>query len=102
MIERAQIFSDSLDPAPLDVLAARLPGTAYRADALDDLLRQWRSEFTARQSELEELSLVAGGAALTLFSPMGRADHKIKRGARKAPFASRRPPSCMTKSRGGH
>ncbi|RQM63622.1 lipoate--protein ligase, partial [Aeromonas hydrophila] len=30
--------------------------TAYRADALDDLLRQWRSEFMARESELEELS----------------------------------------------
>lgn len=56
VIERAQIFSDSLDPAPLDVLAARLPGTAYRADALDDLLRQWRSEFAAREAELEELS----------------------------------------------
>ncbi|MGL6604522.1 lipoate--protein ligase A [Aeromonas hydrophila] len=56
VIERAQIFSDSLDPAPLDVLAARLPGTAYRGDALDSLLRQWRSEFAARQSELEELS----------------------------------------------
>ncbi|MGY1509022.1 lipoate--protein ligase A [Aeromonas hydrophila] len=56
VIGRAQIFSDSLDPAPLDALAARLPGTAYRADALDDLLGQWRSEFAARQSELEELS----------------------------------------------
>ncbi|KHA56082.1 lipoate--protein ligase [Aeromonas hydrophila] len=56
VIGRAQIFSDSLDPAPLDALAARLPGTAYRADALDDLLRQWRSEFTAREAELEELS----------------------------------------------
>ncbi|ENC6656905.1 lipoate--protein ligase A [Aeromonas hydrophila] len=56
VIGRAQIFSDSLDPAPLDALAARLPGTAYRADALDDLLRQWRSEFAVRQTELEELS----------------------------------------------
>jgi len=56
VIGRAQIFSDSLDPAPLDALAARLPGTAYRADALDDLLRQWRSEFVAREAELEELS----------------------------------------------
>ncbi|MBL0669646.1 lipoate--protein ligase A [Aeromonas hydrophila] len=56
VIGRAQIFSDSLDPAPLDALAARLPGTAYRADALDNLLRQWRSKFAARQTELEELS----------------------------------------------
>ncbi|WP_323973975.1 lipoate--protein ligase A [Aeromonas hydrophila] len=56
VIGRAQIFSDSLDPAPLDALAARLPGTAYRADALDDLLGQWRSEFAAREIELEELS----------------------------------------------
>lgn len=56
VIGRAQIFSDSLDPAPLDALAARLPGTAYRADALDDLLGQWRSEFVAREAELEELS----------------------------------------------
>lgn len=39
------------------------------------------------------LSLVAGGAALTFFSPMGRVDHKIKRGARKAPFCQ--PPSTL-------
>ncbi|WP_429134193.1 lipoate--protein ligase A [Aeromonas hydrophila] len=56
VIGRAQIFSDSLEPAPLDALAARLPGTAYRADALDALLRQWRSEFVAREAELEALS----------------------------------------------
>ena len=30
VIGRAQIFSDSLDPAPLDALAERLPGVAYR------------------------------------------------------------------------
>ncbi|WP_421165003.1 lipoate--protein ligase A [Aeromonas dhakensis] len=56
VIGRAQIFSDSLEPAPLDALAARLPGVAYQVEAIDELLRQWRGEFPALQSELEAFS----------------------------------------------
>ncbi|MFM5274215.1 lipoate--protein ligase [Aeromonas caviae] len=55
VIGRAQIFSDTLDPAPLDDLAVRLPGVAYRPDAIAALLRQWRAAFSAN-SELEGFS----------------------------------------------
>ena len=33
-ITRTQIFTDSLNPAPLEALAARLQGCLYRADML--------------------------------------------------------------------
>lgn len=55
-IGRAQIFSDSLDPAPLDALAERLVGLAYRHEAIAALLSQLRADFPAQQAELDELS----------------------------------------------
>ncbi|VFS66116.1 Lipoate-protein ligase A [Raoultella planticola] len=33
-ITRAQVFTDSLNPAPLETLATRLQGCPYRADVL--------------------------------------------------------------------
>ncbi|WP_429066827.1 lipoate--protein ligase A [Aeromonas bestiarum] len=56
VIGRAQIFSDSLDPAPLDPLAERLVGLAYRREAIAALLSQLRADFPAQQAELDELS----------------------------------------------
>lgn len=56
VIGRAQIFSDSLDPAPLDALAERLVGLAYRREAIATLLSQLRADFPAQQAELDELS----------------------------------------------
>ncbi|POG24489.1 lipoate--protein ligase [Aeromonas bestiarum] len=56
VIGRAQIFSDSLDPAPLDALAERLVGLAYRREAIAALLSQLRADFPAQQAELDELS----------------------------------------------
>ncbi|MCH7374408.1 lipoate--protein ligase A [Aeromonas sp. MR19] len=56
VIGRAQIFSDSLDPAPLDALAERLVGLAYRREAIAALLPQLRADFPAQQAELDELS----------------------------------------------
>ncbi|MFA7257950.1 MAG: lipoate--protein ligase A [Aeromonas bestiarum] len=56
VIGRAQIFSDSLDPAPLDTLAERLVGLAYRREAIAALLSQLRADFPAQQAELDELS----------------------------------------------
>ncbi|EKP0279434.1 lipoate--protein ligase A [Aeromonas bestiarum] len=56
VIGRAQIFSDSLDPAPLDALAERLIGLAYRREAIAALLSQLRADFPAQQAELDELS----------------------------------------------
>ncbi|MFB3239849.1 lipoate--protein ligase A [Aeromonas salmonicida] len=56
VIGRAQIFSDSLDPAPLDALAQRLVGVAYRPEAIAALLRQWQGDFPDRQAELDALA----------------------------------------------
>ncbi|MFM1641256.1 lipoate--protein ligase A [Aeromonas salmonicida] len=55
-IGRAQIFSDSLDPAPLDALAQRLVGVTYRSDAIAALLGQLKTDFPARQAELDALA----------------------------------------------
>ena len=56
VIGRAQIFSDSLDPAPLDALAERLVGLAYRSEAIAALLSQLQADFPAQQAELDEFS----------------------------------------------
>lgn len=55
VIGRAQIFSDSLDPAPLDALAERLVGAPYKPEAMAALLRSLMGEFPARAHELAEL-----------------------------------------------
>ncbi|CAJ1818971.1 lipoate--protein ligase A [Aeromonas salmonicida] len=56
VIGRAQIFSDSLDPTPLDALAQRLVGVAYRSDAIAALFGQLKADFPARQAELDALA----------------------------------------------
>ncbi|HGY1010488.1 TPA: lipoate--protein ligase A [Aeromonas salmonicida] len=56
VIGRAQIFSDSLDPAPLDALAQRLVGVTYRSDAIAALLGQLKTDFPAQQAELDALA----------------------------------------------
>ena len=56
VIGRAQIFSDSLDPAPLDALVQRLVGVTYRSDAIAALLGQLKTDFPARQAELDALA----------------------------------------------
>ena len=55
VIGRAQIFSDSLDPAPLDALAERLVGTPYKPEAMAALLHSLMGDFPARAHELAEL-----------------------------------------------
>ncbi|MNH52440.1 Lipoate-protein ligase A [compost metagenome] len=55
VIGRAQIFSDSLDPAPLDALAERLVGVPYRPEAMAALLHSLMGDFPARAHELAEL-----------------------------------------------
>ncbi|MGL5812384.1 MAG: lipoate--protein ligase A [Aeromonas sp.] len=55
VIGRAQIFSDSLEPAPLDALAERLPGTLYQPVAVSALIRALQEEFPAQRTELSEL-----------------------------------------------
>lgn len=55
IIGRVQIFSDSLDPAPLDALAERLPGTLYQPEAVSALLAALQRDFPAQLAELAEL-----------------------------------------------
>ncbi|MGY3856029.1 lipoate--protein ligase A [Aeromonas intestinalis] len=55
VIGRVQIFSDSLDPAPLDALAERLPGIAYRPEAIGALLSELQRAFPGQTAELAEL-----------------------------------------------
>lgn len=55
-ITRAQMFTDSLNPAPLEALAARLQGCLYRADRLQETCDALLSDFPAQQTELRELS----------------------------------------------
>lgn len=44
-ISRARIFTDSMNPAPLEELALRLPGTAYRPNAMKVVLDEWQMRF---------------------------------------------------------
>lgn len=55
VISRCQIFSDSLNPAPLEALAQRLQGVTYRPDALEPVLHQLIRDFPLQATELTEL-----------------------------------------------
>lgn len=56
VINRAQLFSDALDPAPLELVAARLIGIPYRSEAIAALLLQLKPELPDQQGELDELA----------------------------------------------
>lgn len=53
-IDRCQIFTDSLNPTPLEALAQRLQGAAYRPDAIDKICQQWIDDFPELQTELQQ------------------------------------------------
>ncbi len=55
VISRCQIFTDSLNPAPLEALAQRLQGAAYRPEILASQLQQLQVAFPAQINELEQL-----------------------------------------------
>lgn len=61
-ITRTQVFTDSLNPAPLEALAARLQGCAYRAEALQQACEALRADFPEQEQELGELSAWIAGA----------------------------------------
>lgn len=44
-ISRAQIFTDSMNPTPLEELATLLPGTAYQPQAMATLLASWQATY---------------------------------------------------------
>jgi len=54
-ISRAQIFTDSLNPAPLLALAEALAGTRYHAADVAQTCQQIMARFPAMQAELTEL-----------------------------------------------
>ncbi|MDF7681751.1 lipoate--protein ligase LplA [Enterobacteriaceae bacterium ESL0689] len=55
-ISRTQLFTDSLNPLPLETLATRLQGSLYRADALQAVCQTLEAEFPEQKDELHELS----------------------------------------------
>ncbi len=56
LITRAQVFTDSLNPAPLEALASRLQGCLYRADRLQQECEALLADFPEQEKELRELS----------------------------------------------
>ncbi|ELQ6169945.1 lipoate--protein ligase LplA [Cronobacter dublinensis] len=54
-ITRTQLFTDSLNPAPLEALASRLLGCVYQADALQHTCEALATEFPAQAAELREV-----------------------------------------------
>ncbi|AHY07180.1 lipoate--protein ligase A [Serratia plymuthica] len=54
-IDRAQIFTDSLNPAPLQQLAQRLVGCAYRSEAMASCCDSLLAQFPDHAAELAEL-----------------------------------------------
>ncbi|MDU1271459.1 MAG: lipoate--protein ligase LplA [Escherichia coli] len=61
-ITRAQVFTDSLNPAPLEALAGRLQGGLYRADMLQQECEALLVDFPDQEKELRELSTWIAGA----------------------------------------
>lgn len=61
-ITRAQAFTDSLNPAPLEALAARLVGCQYRAEVLQQQCKALVGDFPEQEAELKELSAWIAGA----------------------------------------
>ncbi|AEX52676.1 lipoate--protein ligase A [Rahnella aquatilis] len=54
-ISRAQIFTDSLNPAPLLALAGKLAGTRYHAQDVGQTCQRIINQYPAMQAELTEL-----------------------------------------------
>ncbi len=54
-ISRARIFTDSMNPTPLEKLAELLPGTVYRPDAMLEVLHRWQDSFPD-SPELQDFS----------------------------------------------
>lgn len=55
-ITRTQVFTDSLNPAPLEALGVRLQGCLYRADMLQQACDALIVDFPEQEKELRELS----------------------------------------------
>lgn len=56
MITRAQMFTDSLNPAPLEALAERLQGVIYRSEEISAVVQQLAQDYPEQQTELRDLN----------------------------------------------
>ncbi|MBW2959908.1 lipoate--protein ligase A [Hafnia paralvei] len=56
LITRAQMFTDSLNPAPLEALAERLQGVIYRSEEISAVVQQLAQDYPEQQTELRELN----------------------------------------------
>ena len=55
-ITRTQVFTDSLNPAPLEALANRLQGCVYRPEALKQECETLIGDFPAQEAELRQVA----------------------------------------------
>lgn len=55
LITRAQMFTDSLNPAPLEALAERLQGVIYRSEEISAVVQQLAQDYPEQQTELRDL-----------------------------------------------
>lgn len=55
IITRAQLFTDSLDPAPLEEFATLLTGERYSSDAVSNILSDLENRYPDRAEELQQL-----------------------------------------------
>lgn len=53
IISRAQAFTDSLNPAPFEALAAALTGCHYRSETIEAVCLSLRAEFPSQHAELK-------------------------------------------------
>lgn len=56
LITRAQMFTDSLNPAPLEALAERLQGVIYRSKEISAVVQQLAQDYPEQQTELRDLN----------------------------------------------
>lgn len=56
VINRAQIYTDSLNPTPLETLAVELPGRLYRPENMAEICQQLIKKFPEQGEELQQLS----------------------------------------------
>ncbi|CDH18846.1 lipoate-protein ligase A [Xenorhabdus bovienii str. kraussei Quebec] len=54
-IGRCQIFTDSLEPAPFELLAEKLVGVLYQPQAVGQVIQQIREQYSLLDKELQQL-----------------------------------------------
>lgn len=55
VISRCQVFTDSLEPAPLEILSGKLIGVLYQPGAVGQVILQISEQYSALDGELQQL-----------------------------------------------